>query len=92
MHALHPYNLKVERLPEEKLEYKIYHKIQKLTATPASIDLRSKLPACYDQGSLGSCTANALVGAYQSLEQSFLGSRLFLYYNQFYYFDYHILK
>lgn len=81
MRARHPYNLKVERLPQEKLIFKIQRTIVNPTAAPASVDLRSKLPACYDQGSLGSCTANALVGAYQSIEPSFFGSRLFLYYN-----------
>lgn len=48
---------------------------------PNSIDLRDKCPPIYDQGSLGSCTANAVVGAYQYLNKSLLGSRLFLYYN-----------
>lgn len=53
-----------------------------------SIDLRNKfMPDVYDQGHLGSCTANALAGAFefdqkkQSLE-SFMPSRLFLYYNE----------
>jgi len=49
---------------------------------PTVVDLRSKLPPCYDQGQLGSCTANALVGAYQYLTPEFMGSRLFLYYNE----------
>ena len=49
---------------------------------PSSVDLRSKLPPCYDQGNLGSCTANALVAAYQYLTPNFMGSRLFLYYNE----------
>lgn len=49
---------------------------------PTSVDLRSKFPPCYDQGNLGSCTANAIIGAYQYLTPSFMGSRLFLYYNE----------
>jgi C1A family cysteine protease len=48
---------------------------------PESVDLRSKFPPVYDQGNLGSCTANAVVGAYQYLNKKHYGSRLFLYYN-----------
>jgi C1A family cysteine protease len=51
-------------------------------ALPAAVDLRPKCPPVYDQGSLGSCTANALVGAVQFDAPSFLGSRLFLYYQE----------
>lgn len=54
---------------------------------PPAIDLRSNCPVVYDQGGLGSCTANAIVGAeeyarkIQGLED-WTGSRLFLYYNE----------
>lgn len=57
------------------------------TPLPATVDLRPKLPPVYDQGQLGSCTANAIAAAYdydrgiQGLE--FIGpSRLFIYYNE----------
>ena len=52
-----------------------------------SVDLRSRCPPVYDQGNLGSCTANALCGAY-SYEMMKQGetdmemSRLFLYYEE----------
>jgi len=46
------------------------------------VDLRSKLPPCYDQGPIGSCTANALAAAYQFLKPDTMMSRLFLYYNE----------
>jgi C1A family cysteine protease len=54
---------------------------------PASIDLRSECPPVYDQGQLGSCTANGIAGAIefdQSKQgtKSFLPSRLFIYYNE----------
>jgi C1A family cysteine protease len=39
------------------------------------------MPPVYDQGNLGSCTANALCGAFAYAARGFLGSRLFLYYN-----------
>jgi C1A family cysteine protease len=52
-----------------------------------SVDLRADFPAPYDQGSLNSCTANALAGAIafdikkQALP-ALTPSRLFIYYNQ----------
>lgn len=53
---------------------------------PALVDLREQCPTIYDQGELGSCTANALGGAFQFEQmaqkgQSFMPSRLFIYYN-----------
>ena len=54
---------------------------------PASVDLRPQCPPVYDQGQLGSCTANAIAGAIQfdrlkqQLAQVFVPSRLFIYYN-----------
>jgi len=54
---------------------------------PTSIDLRSTMPAVYDQGQLGSCTANAIGGAveYARIKQKlsvFVPSRLFIYYQE----------
>ena len=55
---------------------------------PASVDLRPQCPPVYDQGQLGSCTANAIAGAIkfdrlkQQLAQVFVPSRLFIYYNE----------
>jgi C1A family cysteine protease len=54
---------------------------------PASVDLRPNCSAVEDQGQLGSCTANALVGTLEFLERkdgvSFTDlSRLFVYYNE----------
>lgn len=39
---------------------------------PAKIDLRKNCPAVYDQGQLGSCTANAIAGAieFEVLQQN----------------------
>lgn len=77
------YNVTIERLPREKLEYGLQPLMMfsRFTA-PSKVDLRPRLPACYDQGALGSCTANALVAAFQTLNSTFMGSRLFLYYNE----------
>ncbi|HMK60239.1 MAG TPA: C1 family peptidase [Dissulfurispiraceae bacterium] len=54
---------------------------------PSSVDLRSLCSAVEDQGQLGSCTANALVGGLEYLEKKdnvlFQDlSRLFIYYNE----------
>ena len=54
---------------------------------PASVDLRPFCSKVEDQGNLGSCTANALVGALEILEikkwKKYLDlSRLFVYYNE----------
>jgi C1A family cysteine protease len=54
---------------------------------PGSVDLRPHCPPVYDQGQLGSCTANAIAGLLefdrkkQSLSD-FVPSRLFIYYNE----------
>ncbi len=57
-------------------------------ALPPTVDLRPGCSAVEDQGQLGSCTANALVGALEFLEKK-AGqptatdlSRLFVYYNE----------
>jgi C1A family cysteine protease len=55
---------------------------------PASVSLRSQMPPVYDQGELGSCTANS-IGAILELNERKQGekdaatpSRLFIYYNE----------
>ena len=55
---------------------------------PASVDLRAQCPKeIYDQGQLGSCTANAIAAAieFDQIKQGdkeFIPSRLFIYYNE----------
>jgi C1A family cysteine protease len=55
---------------------------------PVKVDLRPYCPPVYDQGALGSCTANAIAAAMQferhkqKLKPEFIPSRLFLYYNE----------
>jgi C1A family cysteine protease len=58
-----------------------------LASLPKKVDLRSKMPKVYDQGHLGSCTANAIGAAFefdqiQSGAADFMPSRLFIYYNE----------
>jgi len=55
---------------------------------PAHIDLRPQCPPVYDQGRIGSCTANAIGAAIQfdrmklGKTPDFVPSRLFIYYNE----------
>ncbi|MVN20508.1 C1 family peptidase [Mucilaginibacter arboris] len=54
---------------------------------PTTVDLRSQCPPVYDQGHLGSCTANSLAGAYEfdlkkETKPDYMPSRLFIYYNE----------
>jgi C1A family cysteine protease len=54
---------------------------------PPKVDLRSKCPPVYDQGQLGSCTANAIGAAFEfdqmkQRRKAFTPSRLFIYYNE----------
>ena len=60
---------------------------QFLAALPPSKDLRAQCPPVYDQGQLGSCTANAIGAAieFDRMRQNlpdFVPSRLFIYYNE----------
>ena len=75
-------------------QYAHEHEAFKLTAAPlpANVDLRKFCSPVFDQGSLGSCTGNALIGALEYLENKdkdfeisnqFVNlSRLFVYYNE----------
>jgi C1A family cysteine protease len=59
-----------------------------VAALPDKVDLRPQCPPVYDQGNLGSCTANAIGAAFefdeirQGQKSSFTPSRLFIYYNE----------
>jgi C1A family cysteine protease len=60
---------------------------QALVALPSKVDLRPENAPIYDQGPIGSCTANAIAAAFEfDLRKQFLGdfspSRLFIYYNE----------
>lgn len=58
-----------------------------LVNPPPRVDLRAQMPAVYDQGKIGSCTANSIAAAleFDLLRQQlpdFMPSRLFIYYNE----------
>jgi len=65
-----------------------YYAAPRFATLPRRLDLTSKCPAVYDQGQLGSCTANAIAAAIQfdqmkqKLPKVSRPSRLFIYYNE----------
>ena len=81
------YGWKPDKLDYEDNLYQLHHEIDQ-EWLPEEIDLRPQCPEVYDQGKLGSCTANAISAAYQfdELKQNnkkvFSPSRLFIYYNE----------
>jgi C1A family cysteine protease len=92
------YNLKINRLPESELDFLCIDKchknvvqhnkslnitnVKKILKLPIIVDWRNKMPPIYDQGSLGSCTAQAFCGLIGYDKPRIIGSRLFLYYNE----------
>jgi len=62
--------------------------LAQLGPLPQNVDMRAQCPAVFDQGQLGSCTANAIGGAleFDQMRQHepspFVPSRLFIYYNE----------
>jgi C1A family cysteine protease len=74
-------------IPDQR-DYMYAAPVSVLRALPAKADLRGRCPPVYDQGELGSCTANAIGGAHQfeqmrrNRRKAFVPSRLFIYYNE----------
>jgi C1A family cysteine protease len=65
----------------------LYTALPEIVVLPVSADLRLQCPTIYDQGQLGSCTANAITAAVEfdlmkEQKHIFMPSRLFLYYNE----------
>lgn len=79
------YLTNINRIEHSDLQFVTLPQHKLLVARlPNSVDLRTnvKMPPVYDQGNIGSCTANALVAIFQFMKPTFYGSRLFLYYNE----------
>jgi C1A family cysteine protease len=77
----------IRDLPDKR-DFRFSAPLQVTVALPSSVDLTSACPPVYDQGQLGSCTANAIAAALefdqmkQNQSQIFVPSRLFIYYNE----------
>src|SRR5437588_480945 len=76
----------VRDLPDQR-DHLYAAPVTALTDLPPSADLRAQCPPVYDQGQLGSCTANAIGAAIEfDLKKQSLAdatpSRLFIYYNE----------
>src|SRR5438046_9248769 len=61
--------------------------LAKLRVLPTKADLRRHCPRVYNQGDIGSCTANAIAAAIEfdrkkQQLRDFIPSRLFIYYNE----------
>src|SRR5215468_12133180 len=61
--------------------------LAKLRVLPTKADLRRRCPKVYNQGQIGSCTANAIAAAIEfdrkkQKLKDFVPSRLFIYYNE----------
>lgn len=76
----------VPDLPDQR-DYK-YVAPKLSSPLPDRSDLRPWMPPVYDQGDLGSCTANAIAAAHefdqqhQKMSPLYIPSRLFIYYNE----------
>lgn len=73
-------------LPDHR-DHQFAAPLLKLGPLPAKVDLRKQCPPVYNQGQIGSCTANAIAAAieFDRLKQKlpdFTPSRLFIYYNE----------
>lgn len=84
----HSYGWQSDKPDHEDHHYRNRLYLREAMATlPKSVDLRDHCPAPYDQGQLGSCTANAIAGALEfdqivQGEKSATPSRLFIYWNE----------
>ena len=76
----------VRDLPDQRDKRVSYRRLG-ASALPSAVDLRGMCPPVYDQGELGSCTANAIAAAYEfdAARQGLpavVPSRLLIYYNE----------
>lgn len=77
----------VPDLPDQR-DRMFHAPLARIGPLPARVDLRSDCPPIWDQGALGSCTAQAIAAALefdqrkQNLSDVFDPSRLFIYYNE----------
>jgi C1A family cysteine protease len=79
----HIYNLRRQKDDDRDRPLSHSLNVNEAVKLPKSVDLRSKCPPIFDQGDLGSCTANAGVRARMMLTgETTMLSRLYLYYQE----------
>lgn len=81
----HGYGWRQPRQPSHRFPYRLAR--VEAGALPSKVDLRPSCPGVYDQGQLGSCTANAWAGLIEFLQIQeklplFTPSRLQIYYDE----------
>ena len=77
------YKLNLVRQQPDARDHRLQLLLGSAPVLPQSVDLRADCPPVFDQGSLGSCTANAGVAARMMLNDiTQMLSRLFLYYKE----------
>lgn len=82
----HRYGWVPDHADQRDLKYIVPHEVA--SALPSAVDLRPLCPDVYDQGKLGSCSANAIAAAIEFEQRKlkalrqFVPSRLFVYYNE----------
>lgn len=82
------YGWKPDQVDHRDHLYQLNYKIDYSKNLPDTIDLRNQCPPIFDQGKLGSCSAQAIAAAYlfdemkQKNIDQFVPSRLFIYYNE----------
>lgn len=89
MYVVERYGYRRDRLDPRDRIYNNEEQLQPELALPRTNDLSGQMPPIYDQGQLGSCTANATGGIMQhrqmaegQAEGSNVPSRLFIYYEE----------
>lgn len=77
------YGWRPDKPDQRDFMFKVTRRASRL---PGKVDLRLFMPPVYDQGNLGSCTANASGAAVEFLaiqaKKDYMPSRLFIYYNE----------
>lgn len=81
MRKIKRYGCKPDLIDHRDLMFVRSEHFDKLIEIPRSVNLVDKLPACWDQGDLGSCTGHGSGAAMAFLKPGFMPSRLMIYFD-----------